>query len=200
MEKPANNIHPVHPMIKRRWSPRAYNSRPVEEQKLKSLFEAARWAASGSNDQPWRFILGYKGDKSWNDIFDSLVEFNQLWARDAPVLVLVSADSIRQKTGGPNPSFEYDTGQAVATLSLQATDLGLFVHQMGGFNKEKVSASFSLPESIKPIVVVAIGYYGNADNLHPNLQVLEKGERMRNDFSTFVFEKKHGSPSSLFNH
>ncbi|MDO8896520.1 MAG: nitroreductase family protein, partial [Bacteroidales bacterium] len=157
MQKPANNIYPIHPLIRKRWSPRAFLTKSVEKDKLQSLFEAARWAASGSNDQPWQFIVGFNGDETWNRIFETLVEFNQLWTKEVPVLLVACANTISKKSGRKNPSYEYDLGQAVATLSLQATHMGLFVHQMGGFDKAKTVLLFELPNTSKPIVAIAIG-------------------------------------------
>jgi nitroreductase len=115
------------------------------------------------------------------------------------MLVLVCGQSISKKTGKPSPVFSYDVGQAVAMLSIQATHDGLFVHQMGGYDKSKAKELFELPESAESLVVMSIGYSGEAKELHPNLQPMEKAERVRNNFDTFVFTNKFGEPTSLFN-
>jgi nitroreductase len=199
MKKPAPAKYAIHPLLAERWSPRAYSSKEIPVEKIQRLFEAARWAPSSSNDQEWRFIIGFKGDDTHQKIFDTLVEFNQLWAGEAHMLVLVCGQSISKKTGKPSPVFSYDVGQAVAMLSIQATHEGLFVHQMGGYDKSKAKELFELPESAESLVVMSIGYSGEAKELHPNLQPMEKAERVRNNFDTFVFTNKFGEPTSLFN-
>ena len=199
MKKTAPAKYAIHPLLAERWSPRAYSSKEIPVEKIQRLFEAARWAPSSSNDQEWRFIIGFKGDDTHQKIFDTLVEFNQLWAGEAHMLVLVCGQSISKKTGKPSQVFSYDVGQAVAMLSIQATHEGLFVHQMGGYDKSKAKELFELPESVEPLVVMSIGYSGEAKELHPNLQPMEKAERVRNNFDTFVFTNKFGEPTSLFN-
>ena len=198
MKKQAPVKYDIHPLIAGRWSPRAYSNKEIPVDVLQRLFEAARWAPSSSNDQEWRFIIGFKGDETYQKLFDTLVEFNQLWAGEAPVLVLVCGETISNKTGKPSPIFSYDVGAAVAMLSIQATHEGLFVHQMGGYSKTKTREFFSLPADIEPLTVISIGYAGQASELHPNLQPMEKAERVRNNFDTFVFSKKYGEPSGLF--
>lgn len=199
MKKTAPAKYAIHSLLAERWSPRAYSSKEIPVEKIQRLFEAARWAPSSSNDQEWRFIIGFKGDDTHQKIFDTLVEFNQLWAGEAHMLVLVCGQSISKKTGKPSQVFSYDVGQAVAMLSIQATHEGLFVHQMGGYDKSKAKELFELPESVEPLVVMSIGFSGEAKELHPNLQPMEKAERVRNNFDTFVFTNKFGEPASLFN-
>jgi nitroreductase len=199
MKKTAPAKYAIHPLLAERWSPRAYSSKEIPFEKIQRLFEAARWAPSSSNDQEWRFIIGFKGDETHNKLFETLVEFNQLWAGDAHLLVLVCGQTISNKSGKPSPIFSYDVGQAVAMLSIQATHEGLYVHQMGGYDKSKAKEYFELPETVEPLVVMSIGYPGDVSQLHPNLQPMEKAERVRNNFDTFVFANKFGEPSSLFN-
>jgi nitroreductase len=198
MNKPAPVTYEVHPLISSRWSPRAYNSKDIPKDALRRIFEAARWAPSSSNDQEWRYIIGFKGDQTWQHIFDTLVEFNQLWAKDAPVLILACGMTISAKTGKNSPVYSYDVGQSVAMLSLQAAHEGLYVHQMGGYDKQKARELFNLPNEVEPLTAISIGYYGDAGNLHPNLQPMEMAERVRNNFNTFVFANKYGQPSGLF--
>ena len=199
MKKQAPFKYEIHPLISDRWSLRAYSQEKVSKEVVQRLFEAARWAPSSSNDQEWRFIIGFRGDQTYNTLFETLIDFNQLWAGEAYMLVLVCGQTISKKTGKPSPVFSYDVGQSVAMLSIQATHESLFVHQMGGFDKSKARELFELPDSVEPIVVMSIGYPGDASKLHSNLKPLEKAERVRNNFDTFVFEKKYGEPSSLFN-
>jgi nitroreductase len=135
MEKIAETQVPIHELISRRWSPRAFSERPVEPEKLLILFEAARWSASASNEQPWAFLVASQQDpKNFEDMVGVLVEFNQTWANKAPVLILTLAHTKFEKDGRPNRHAFYDLGQAAANLALQATELGLATHPMAGFN------------------------------------------------------------------
>jgi nitroreductase len=177
---------PVDPLIASRWSPRAYDARPVEPEKLQSVFEAARWAASASNLQPWYFMVGLKGDDVYEKIAGSLVEFNQLWALNAPVLVLAIAKTINAK-GQPNLSYAYDLGQAVATLSLQAMSLGVYTHQMGGFDADSASKALEIPDEYKVFVAFTLGYRDKPEKLHPNLLSLESSPRLRRPVGETVF-------------
>ena len=197
MEKPALNKYEIHPLIKRRWSPRSFEDRPVEKEKLQRLFEAARWAPSSFNMQPWKFIIGFKGTKSYDKIMASLVEFNQSWAKLAPVLAVVVGNKVNAKNK-PNATFQYDTGQSVAYLAIQAMHEGLFMHQMSGFDKSTAVKNFSIDDDHAPIAMFAIGYISSHEKLPENLQKMEKAERDRKDYNDFVFEEEFGRKSSLF--
>lgn len=181
----------IHPLIASRWSPRAYDSKPVETEKLQRIFEAARWTASANNFQPWYFLVGFKGDAVYSKIFDSLVEFNQLWAVNAPVLVLALAKTTNPK-GEPNRNYAYDLGQSIAMLSLQATVEKLYIHQMAGFDSTIVSQSLEIPEDYKALVVCTVGYRGDIELLHPNLKKLEESPRSRRPVSESVFTGSFG--------
>jgi|APIni6443716594_1056825.scaffolds.fasta_scaffold04418_2 nitroreductase len=181
----------VHPIVASRWSPRAYDTRPVEPVKLQRIFEAARWAASSSNLQPWYFLVGMKGDEAYEKIFETLVEFNQLWAVNAPLLVLAISKTTNQR-GEPNKSYAYDLGQAVATLSLQAIAEGIYTHQMGGFDATKAAGLFEIPEDYKALVVFTLGYLGDHGELHHKLQKLELSPRIRRSAREFVFTGSFG--------
>jgi len=195
LAKPAPTEYPIHDLIQSRWSPRAYVAeRPVPAELLAQLFEAARWAPSSSNEQPWSFIVGIKGTDTWNKIFDTLVSFNQAWAKNAPVLVLGLASKVFQKSGAPNRHALYDLGQAVATLLVGATSLGLVTHQMAGFDADKARAAFHVPDSYDIGAVMAIGYQADPSTLPPELQEREAGPRTRKSINTFVFEGDFGKP------
>ncbi|HMM12385.1 MAG TPA: nitroreductase family protein [Bacteroidales bacterium] len=196
--KMARPDYPIMPLIAGRWSPRAFDGRPVENEKLQRIFEAARWAPSSSNEQPWRFIVGFKGDEVYDKIFSTLVEFNRLWAGTAPVLFL----AIAKTSSGKNPekmnkAATYDLGQAMAYLTLQAMNEGLYVHQMGGFDVEMAGELFDLPVDYKVVTANTIGYIGNPDMLHPNLKVMENSPRERKPLSAFVFGQSLGQPASF---
>ncbi len=190
------NSNEIHPLLQKRWSPRAFEDRPVETQKLRNILEAARWSPSASNNQPWIFFVGQKGDETYDNIFASLVEFNQMWAKFAPVLIL-NCGKLTNAEGNPNAAWQYDTGQSVAQLSLQAMQEGLYVHQMGGFDALKAAELFALPEDVQAISVTAIGYIGEPNMLHPRMQKSELAERERKEMDTFVFSGSFGRVSDI---
>jgi hypothetical protein len=201
MNKTANTTFDIHPLLKERWSPRAFNERMIEPNKLMRMLEAARWAPSSSNEQPWRFIVGIKGDETYRSIFETLVEFNQLWAKSAPVLML----SIGHRMSLKNPektnvSYVYDVGQAVAYLTFQAMSDGLFVHQMGGFDKKGAARMFNVPDDFEVLTAIAVGYIGDPEVLHPNLKKMEYAERERHPLETMVFKKQFGLPAEFDSH
>jgi nitroreductase len=177
----------VHESIRTRWSPRAYADRDVAAAELKRLFEAARWAASSSNEQPWRFLVGRRGDETYKKIFDSLVEFNQNWVKTAPVLVLSAAKKTFTQKGTPNAYGLHDTGAATATLALQATADGLHVHSMAGFDHEQVRASFGIPADFEIGAVTAIGYFGDPAVLPDYMLKMEVAPRQRKPIKEIVF-------------
>lgn len=198
MEKPAVTDHEILPLIAKRWSPRSFASTPVEPEKLCSLFEAARWSASCFNDQPWSLIVATQADTvNYQKLLDCLVPGNQAWAQAAPVLMLVLAQKTFKHNGSPNQWGEYDTGQAIGTLAVQATSMGLFLHQMGGFEADKAIAAFKLPEHVKPMAAAALGYAGEISNLPPDLQEKELTPRSRHPISSFVFTGEWGKPTSF---
>jgi nitroreductase len=188
--------YPVHPLIAARWSPRAYDTRPVEKEKLQRIFEAARWAASSSNLQPWNFLIGIRGDEVYEKIFGTLVEFNQLWAVNAPLLVLAISKTTNQR-GEPNKYYDYDLGQAVAMLSLQAISEGIYAHQMGGFDASKAASIFKIPEDYKVLVAFTLGYLGDPASLHHKLQKMEISPRTRRSSGEFVFTGSFGNKADF---
>jgi len=190
IKQPATD-YPVHPLISSRWSPRAYDAKPIEKEKLQRIFEAARWAASSSNLQPWYFMVGYEGDAVYQKIFNSLVEFNQLWTINAPILVLAIAKTTNNR-GDQNISYAYDLGQSVAMLSLQAMYEGVYTHQMGGFDSLAVTLALEIPDDFKVLVAFTLGYRGDADKLPPNLLKLEMSPRSRRSAGESVFTGSFG--------
>jgi len=192
MNKEAITRYPINEAARKRWSPRAFLPKSVEKEKLISLLEAARWAASGGNVQPWRFILGIKPDETWTKIFDALDPGNQIWNKEVPVLIVSVGAKISPFDGKVSPVFQYDTGQAVASLALEAMHQGLHVHQMGGFSIEKISAAFDIPDDYLAITVIAIGYLGDPDLLPEKLKKRELLERTRKPLEEFVFSGKFG--------
>ncbi len=197
MEKSAKTIHNIHPILKKRWSPRAFTSKAVEKEKISRIFEAARWSPSAFNEQPWRFILGQKGSQTWNKIFNTLVEFNQAWAKNADILVITVGRKTLTDSNKPNGSFHYDVGQSVAHLTFQVMHEGLHMHQMGGFSKEKAFSAFNIPEEYEPLTVLAIGYIGEPEILEGNFIKMEKSPRERKPFNDILFEDNFGQALAL---
>jgi nitroreductase len=187
--KHADPIPGLNETILRRWSPRAFADRPVSDSDMKKLFEAARWAASSFNEQPWRFLVGRKGDSTYDKIFESLAEFNQAWASNAPVLMLSVGKKTFTQNGKPNHYALHDTGAAMAYLGLQATELGFHTHSMGGFDRDKIRAAFQIPDDFEIGAVTAIGYLGSVDILPDSLKAAETSARNRKPLSDFVFSE-----------
>jgi len=189
---------PIHDLLSSRWSPRAFAEKPVEPQKLRSLFEAARWAASSYNAQPWYFIVATKNDpKNFQRVLDSFVEFNQSWAKNAPVLALSAAALNFEHNGQPNRHALHDVGQAAANLALQAAALGLQVHQMAGILPDKAKEIFSIPDGYEAVAGFAVGYPGDAASLPDHLRERENAPRVRKPLNSFVFTGKWGETSPI---
>jgi nitroreductase len=198
MEKPADTRYPIHDVLRRRWSPRAFDERLIEADTLRSLFEAARWAPSSSNEQPWRFMVASRDHEfEWNGLLSCLVEANRKWACRAPVLILSIASLNFQDDATPNRHALHDTGMAVENLVLQATALGLVAHQMAGFDVEKARLDFKIPSGYEPVAMIAVGYPGDPNVLSDRLKQRELAPRERNPISTFVFSGEWGRPSPL---
>ena len=141
------------------------------------------------NEQPWRFIYAFKNqDESYKKIFSALAEGNQIWASSAPVLLVVIAKTKYDYNGAENKHAWYDVGQAMGAISLQATEAGIYLHQIGGFSPEKIKEAFPLPEGYEPVVVFAAGYKGNPDFLPDNLKVRETAEKQRKPLDELVFK------------
>lgn len=175
----AQTSAPVIDALADRWSPRAFDAaHTFPENALRGIFEAARWAPSASNTQPWRFILARRGTETFAKIERSLMGFNQAWAGSASALVVNLAEVIDAE-GNPRIWAEYDLGQAVAHLSVQAHAEGYFTHQMGGFEREQLIADFEIPATLKPISITAIGELGELDQLNEVLRERETAPRER---------------------
>jgi nitroreductase len=197
MEKPAITNMTLNPLLKKRWSPRSFIDKPVDNQTLQRLFEAARWAPSSSNEQPWRFIVGKKGTKTWDKIWETLVDFNQKWAKLAPVLVLSVGKKTSSKSNKPNTVYKYDVGQSVAYITFQAMHEGLYVHQMGGFDASSAAKFFTIPNDYEVITAFAIGYKGAPELLEDNFRDMEKTARTRIALDEMVFTSQFGETSNI---
>jgi nitroreductase len=198
MEKPAATTYPIEHLLQQRWSPRAFAERPVEPEKLLRLWEAARWSASCANQQPWYFLVATREDSAeYARMLSCLRENNQQWAARAPVLMVSVAKLSFDANGQPNRYAFHDVGLAVANLIVQATALGLFVHQMAGFYPDKVRALYSVPEDFEPVAGIVLGYPGEAATLPEDLQQREAAPRVRRPLDTFVFQGTWGRIASL---
>lgn len=198
MEKKANTNYDIHELLSRRWSPRAFQDKEIEPEKLLQLFEAARWSASCANEQPWRFIVGVKGHgQTYQKIWETLDEGNQVWCKLAPVLLLLVTKKTFERNGKPNAWAEYDLGQAAAHLSIQATAVGLHVHQMAGFNQALARVAFSVSDDYEVKTAMAIGYIGDPDLLPDYLKKREVAERSRKELRELVFSESWNKVSFI---
>jgi len=198
MQKPATTDFPVHDLIRHRWSPRAFANKPVEPAVLASLFEAARWAPSSSNEQPWAYLVATKDNpEDFAKTLSVLVEFNAAWAKNAPVLALAVSHLKFQSNGNPNRNAFYDTGAATVLFSLEATARGLYIHQMAGFDPGKAKQVFEIPDDWEAIAAFAIGYPGETDSLPQKLQDREVAPRTRKPLAEFVMSGRWGHTSPI---
>ena len=196
MSKTAKTSVEINSVLASRWSPRAFSDKPIAVNKLLKMFEAARWAPSSMNDQPWQFIFGNKGNETYQNLFETLGEFNQMWAKNAPALILCCGIKTRDDNT-QNSAYKYDVRQAVAHLSIQAMSDQIYVHQMSGFSSQKAIELFEIPNHIEPLSILAIGYLGNPQILHPRMQKSEIADRERKPLNDFVFQNKFDEIAQL---
>ncbi len=196
MEKPAESAWPIEELLRRRWSPRAFAERPLEADKLQSLFEAARWSASCYNEQPWHFIVATRDDEAaFARLLSCLVEGNRAWAARAPVLMVSVARLAFAQSGKPNRHAIHDVGLATAQMIVQATAMGLFAHPMAGFDPDRVRGLYGVPEGYEPVAAIAVGYAGDHATLSDSLRQRELAPRARKPVESFVFRGRFGSGS-----
>ncbi len=196
IEKKATTSVNINDLIASRWSGRAYDpDRPVSKEEIIPLLEAARWAPSCYGDQPWRFIVfDRRNDKTgWDNAFSCLSEGNQVWAVNAPVLILSIADTLFSRNGKSNRWAQYDTGAAAVSLCLQATDQGLMVHQMGGFNADRARELFGIPDQYIPMAMMAVGYQLPLDRIKGETRERELSDRQRHPLAHNFFEGRWGN-------
>ncbi|MBE9010797.1 nitroreductase family protein [Pseudanabaenaceae cyanobacterium LEGE 13415] len=188
VDKVVETEYPIESVFQDRWSPLAFADRPVEPEKLGSVLEAARWAASSYNEQPWSFIVATKDNPAEFDrLLSCLAEGNQEWAKDAPVLMISVAKLHFERNGKENRHAFHDVGAAEANLAAQATALGLYVHQMAGFDVQKAKELYNIPEGYDPVDAIALGYLGDPHQLSDRLQQRLAAPRSRKPLKDFVF-------------
>ena len=198
MHKKADNHYPIHDHLAHRWSPRAFADRPVTAATLGSLFEAARWAASCYNEQPWRFIVALREQgEDYEKLLSCLVEGNQSWARQAPVLGLGIARKTFTMNGKPNNFAHHDLGLATAGLMAQATAEGLHVHSMGGILPQRAADIYRVPDDYQVLTGFAIGYLGDPNTLDDAMRATELEPRTRKPLTETVFSSDWEQPAAF---
>jgi len=187
--KRAKTTHSIADVLTKRWSPRSFSDKPVDTDKLNKLFEAARWAPSSYNEQPWSFFVATQSsEEAYKKLLEILVPFNQSWAKTAPVLGLSVAKKHFDKNGKKNLHARHDVGLATGNLLAQATEMGLYVHQMAGFSQEKAYELLDIPKDThEPVTAFAIGYLGEPGQLSDDLAQQEKNARSRKEIEDFVY-------------
>jgi nitroreductase len=196
--KQATPNQPIHDLIAQRWSPYAFADRDVSEEDLRSLFEAARWAASSYNEQPWSYIVATKAShEDFGRLLSCLVEGNQVWARAAPVLALGCTSLYFAFNGQPNAAAVHDLGLASASLTFEATARGLSVHQMIGILPDRARELYRIPEGVQPLTGLAIGYAADPGTLPEKYRERDLTPRTRKPLAEFVFASEWGSASGL---
>ncbi len=196
--KQAHPDHSINELIARRWSPYAFADRPVSEDDLRSLFEAARWAASSYNEQPWAYVVATKTDPdTFKRMLSCLVEGNQGWAAAAPVLALGCTSLQFTRNGQPNAAAVHDLGLASANLTLEATARGLVVHQMIGILPDKARELYRIPEGVQPVTGLAIGYAADSHTLPEKYRERDLAPRSRKPLHEFVFGGEWGAASAI---
>lgn len=185
----------IHDLLRKRWSPKSYSSRPVEPEKLAAVLEAARWAPSSFNEQPWAFLVAPKDDApTYQTLLHCLSERNQRWAQQAPVLILSVAHLYHNDTEMENRYAFHDVGLAVAQLTLQATALGLHVRQMAGFDADHARSAFDIPEDHQPVSVIALGYFADDEHSRADSSKTHQPTRVRKPMASFVFRERWNVP------
>lgn len=195
MHKQAKPDHPIHDLIARRWSPYGFADRPVPKDDLRSIFEAARWAPSSYNEQPWTYIVATRDNpEAFNRLLSCLLQGNQAWAKSAPVLALGCASLLFSRNGKPNVAAIHDLGLAAGNICLEATARGISVHQMIGILPGRARELYQIPEGVEAVTALAIGYAAESNTLPDNLKQRDLQPRNRKPLEEFVFSGTWGVP------
>jgi len=195
MRKPADSQSPLHELISERWSPRAFAERSIEPDQVRSLLEAARWAPSSFNGQPWSYLIALKDQPEEFDRLASCLVDGNAWAKRAPLLLLAVAATHFAHNGKPNRHAFHDVGLANENLVLQAGAMGLVVHQMAGFLPDRARELYEIPEGQEPLTMIAVGYPGEVDDLPEPLRARETTPRSRKPLAEMAFSGKWGAVS-----
>ena len=190
-DRPAQTSKPIHDLLARRWSPRAFDpNRPVTRDQLRTLLEAGRWAPSCNGDEPWRYLIWDKArdPQGWQKAYDCLNENNKKWVKNVTLLMMSCAGSAFEATGKPNRWTQHDTGAASVSMALQAVAMGLVIHQMGGWDAEKARAAFAIPPEYTPMAMIAVGYQASPDILDDETKAKELRPRGRKPLAERFYE------------
>jgi len=197
--KTAQTEYPIHQLISKRWSPYIFDKRMVNTDDLHSIFEAARWAASSNNEQPWYYVVGTKDNpEQINKVLSCLVEANQQWAKAAPVLALGIVGNLFKRNNKPNRWAIHDLGQASANLSIEATARGISVHQMAGINPDKAKTEFNIPDNYEAVTALAIGYTSDNNTTSEEYRKRDTTPRTRRPLSEWIYSDTWGQTHPLF--
>lgn len=192
-EKKSAIKHPVLDIIEKRWSPRSFQDKAIPKEDLMSMFEAARWAPSSFNGQPWRFIIANREDKeNYKRLYDCLIEFNQGWVEPAPILGISIGRKRFEQTDKANKHHLHDVGLAMSLLVLEGMQRGVYVHQMSGFDVDKTHELLEIPEGYEPCAMFVLGYPGSPDQLSDELKEKELATGERKPMEEMLFEGKFG--------
>jgi len=192
--RPAPADHDIHALIRNRWSSRAFSDSIVEPEKLRTVLEAARWAPSSFNEQPWRFLVATRAEPDWLERLQGYLSEGNAWAKKGPVLIASAYKTHFTRNGKPNASAKRDLGAAEQNMFLQAFAAGLLLHQMAGFDRERLKREL-LPEGFEPGTMTVIGYPGDPGELPEKLQEREEAERKRKPLTEVVFGPDWGEPA-----
>ena len=195
MSKDASPDHPVHELISTRWSPYSFSRRLIPREDLLSIFEAARWAASSFNEQPWRYLVASRDRREdFDRILSCLLEGNQVWAREAPTVALGCTRTTFSRNDKPNRVAQHDLGLASASLTFEATSRGVHVHQMAGILPDKAREVFSIPVGFEAMTALALGYRADPGTGARELRARDESSRTRRTQYEFVFGAEWGEP------
>jgi nitroreductase len=198
MSKVAITDHPIHALLANRWSPYSFADRSVAREDLRALFEAARWAPSSYNEQPWSYLVAAREQaEAFASLLSCLVETNQAWARHAPVLALGITRERFTRNDKPNAAAQHDLGLAAGNLLMEATARGLAVHQMIGILPDHAREVYRIPDHSRALTALAIGYAGAPERLPEALGARDQAPRARKPLGEFVFEARWGEPAEL---
>ncbi|NOT36925.1 MAG: nitroreductase family protein [Saprospiraceae bacterium] len=186
--KVANTIQPVLELIKQRWSARSFNKQAISQEEFHTIMEAATWAASANNEQPWMYYYAHNNTESFSKLWECLVDGNKPWTKSASVLMIACVRKTFEKTGKNNGSAEHDLGMASSQLLLQATSMNIYGHIMGGFDRIKAKELLNLDDNIVPVNMIALGYLAEADQLEEPYRTRELTGRNRKKVEEFSFE------------
>jgi nitroreductase len=196
VQKTRSTTYEINDIMVNRWSPRSFLPEELSDKQIFSLFEAARWAPSSSNGQPWRFIFAKRNSQHWDGLFNLLVDFNKQWCANASVLVVILAKKTFEHNGQPIATRQFDTGAAWENLALQAISDGLYTHGMAGFDYEKARKDLAVPDDYEVVAMIAIGKIGPKEKLSPELQTREV-PNTRKPLSELIMEGKFGNKAIL---